>query len=1035
MKIKIKVIILLLLTLLSSYTFAGTYHPVIDYIFPLPDSKLLPVHATVILKLDETYNSQITDLSSFISVEGEDGFYTGHVFFAADERTIIFKPDEAFQMNEIIDVIIQTSQFSSTEDFIFTFQTAASSANELEGPLKNAVQSNLKKSTAFSSPRIINGVAVPSDFPRISTNQYGETAPGRIFFASTSIQNGYGNYIVICDNDGTPYFYRRYPDIPRTGNLTVHPNGELSFHCYETYYIILDRNFVEVDTIWAGHEYYSDDHELQILENGHILQVARDHVRIDMSKVVNGGRTNAVVEAHHLQEMDEDYNVIFEWRNWDHLDIRDTYVGLTGNFIDFVHMNSIAIDYDGHFIISPREYKMIMKIHRTTGETIWKLGGRDSDFELINEDLIFSFQHDARPVPGQPNHYTIFDNGRDRYPQFSRGVEYELDLDMMTAEKVWEYRHDPDWYSGWMGSVQRFTNGNSLIDWPSSGMRTIEVNSDGDIVWEMFVTGTNSYRSCRYEWEGQMLRPYLILENLGTAVRLIFNKFGDPNVDYYRIYRGDDENNLAFLDSTTQTYFDIDALELGDGTRHYFGMTAVSENGTESDFSNLESTDIRVLAPGENAIRNGGFQSEESWELRKSANANASGMVNSDGFYEITITNGGSDFDDVQLWQSNILVMQNQDYSFKFDAYASIGRVISAKIESEDANHINYGRIGNSYLSNQLNPYTYNFTMNYPTDTKARVVFNCGGQADDVYIDNVSLIYTDENSLIPLSAPWSSQDIGLPQLAGQSGMRDNRLVIRGSGNDIWNQADELHFAYQTVEGDAEIIARIHSLEITDPWAKVGVMMRNSLQSSSKHVMMILSAENGTAFQRRIQDGESSFNTGGTSATTPHWVRLIREGNLYTGYESSDGEHWEYVGSETVDMQEEIFIGLPVTSHNDNFICEAELDHIQLSATSDTSEKGNLAPASFMLHAVYPNPFNPKTTVRFEVPIHTDILIEVYDITGRKVCTLVKGQTLPGTHQVVWNGNNESGETVGSGLYFIRMQANMFDVTQKVTLLR
>lgn len=739
---KFKVLVLLLM--LSNITRAGTYHQAIDYIFPLPDSKLLPVKTTVILKLDKSYNEQITDLNDLIVVKDAGVICDANTFFAADDRTIILKPNKDFQRGKTINVTVELSQFGF-DDFQYNFTIAKSSDNDLDWVNNTNMTASLSMSDAsisstqeVSPVRLINGVAVPSDFPNISVNILGETAPGRIFIPAT-------NWIIICNNDGTPYFYRKFDDSHTKMRFEPHPTGVLSFHNFEVYDTIMDQNFVEIDTVVPGHGYLPDDHELQILENGHMLLVARDDVRIDMSEIVTGGNPNALVEAHHVQELDQNRNVIFEWRNWDHLDIRDTKVSLLGSFVDFVHTNSIAVDYDGNLIISPREYNMIIKVDRVTGETIWKLGGKHSDFVFINEDIEFSRIHDVRPVPGEPNQYTLYDNGRARAngKQFSRAVQYKLNTNpnVMTAEKVWEYRHTPDLFSAYCGSCQPLPNGNRLIGWAGNDYFS-EVDPNGELVYEMRVQGFSCSRVRRYEWDGMMQNPYLTLENMGSVVRLIFNKFGDPNVANYNIFVGESTDSLALFDTTEQTYYDINASSLGDGAQYFFIVTAVDTNGVESDFSQLETARIRVVEPGENAVYNGDFQSLDGWVLQTSNNANAAGQINSEGMYQLNISQGGTSFPSVQLRQDYLLVLQNKNYVFSFDAYSTANRVISAKIESANSAQTNYGKIGYTSVSTELKHYEFKFTMSYATDSKARVVFNCGSQEGDVFIDNISLVYS-----------------------------------------------------------------------------------------------------------------------------------------------------------------------------------------------------------------------------------------------------------------------------------------------------
>lgn len=1022
-----KTILLFVLLTVSSFSYAGQVHPHIDYVFPAPNVKFISTETTVILRLDRSLLSSIKNLSTLIRVSDSDGAIAGRTFFAEDQRTIIFKPNAPLQKNRQIDVRIQTSQFSG-DDFFYSFRTVASSGNEIDWLQKPTAPTETLRQ--YAPVRVINGVAVPSDFPQISVKGNGPTAPGRIFFASTHINQGFGNYIVILENDGTPYFYRRYPEIPRTGNLTVHPNGELTFHCYETYYIMLDHHFVEVDTVYVGHGYYSDDHELQVLENGNILQVARQHVQVDMSKLVAGGQKNATVEAHHLIEMDKNRNIIFEWNDWEHLDIRDTFVPLTDQFVDFVHMNSIAVDYDGHLIISPREFKSIMKIHRDTGEVIWTLGGRNNDFTFINETVPFSFQHDARPVPGKPNHYTLFDNGRERQPQFSRGVEYKLDLQKMTAEKVWEYRHNPDWFSGWMGSVQRFDNGNTLIDFPGGAVRAIEVNSQGEEVWELRAAGVEAYRCRRFEWDGQMPQPYLILENMGSTVRLIFNKFGDRDVAFYNIYAGTNAGAMALLDSTGNTWFDIDALTLGNGSQYFFKVSAVSKSGVESGFSNVESAVVRVIAPGENAVQQGDFQAADAWKLDTRSGAQAVGAIK-DGAYQITIFNGGSDLRHVILRQDNVMLMQNKDYAFEFDAYASQPRAVGAKIESVNSERINYGKIDNTALSTRPKHFRFEFPMRHPTDTRARVVFECGGSAGEVFIDNVSLTYQNlDTEPAPLPAPWQSSDIGQTAFSGAAGMRGERLLVRASGNDIWSQSDAFHFVYQEVQGDAEIIAQVYALEESDPWSKAGVMMRNSLGEGSRHAMMIMSAANGAAFQRRVKDRDESLHTAGSPSRAPHWVRLVRRSNTFQGYESSNGTDWTQVGTANIIMSSKLYVGLAVTAHNNSVICEAQFANVKLNGVAMSADDRSDAPSAFNLYPAFPNPFNAEAVIRFALPSAERVVVKLFDLRGRELQTLIDDRRPAGLHETVIDAADYA-----SGVYFVRLQAGRFSANEKIMLIK
>lgn len=101
------------------------------------------------------------------------------------------------------------------------------------------------------------------------------------------------------------------------------------------------------------------------------------------------------------------------------------------------------------------------------------------------------------------------------------------------------------------------------------------------------------------------------------------------------------------------------------------------------------------------------------------------------------------------------------------------------------------------------------------------------------------------------------------------------------------------------------------------------------------------------------------------------------------------------------------------------------------------------PRAFMLSQNYPNPFNPRTMITYQVPadpaggndLGIDVRINVFDIHGRRVITLVDGKREPGAHTTMWDGRNERGEAVSSGSYLYRIQAGEVSFTRKMLLLK
>jgi hypothetical protein len=102
---------------------------------------------------------------------------------------------------------------------------------------------------------------------------------------------------------------------------------------------------------------------------------------------------------------------------------------------------------------------------------------------------------------------------------------------------------------------------------------------------------------------------------------------------------------------------------------------------------------------------------------------------------------------------------------------------------------------------------------------------------------------------------------------------------------------------------------------------------------------------------------------------------------------------------------------------------------------DVDPESPLLPRKFALLGNYPNPFNASTTVRFELSRAGMVELEVYNILGQRVRTLVKQQMTAGTKQVVWDGTAENGETLPTGIYFYRLITLEGKETGKMTMLK
>ncbi len=108
-----------------------------------------------------------------------------------------------------------------------------------------------------------------------------------------------------------------------------------------------------------------------------------------------------------------------------------------------------------------------------------------------------------------------------------------------------------------------------------------------------------------------------------------------------------------------------------------------------------------------------------------------------------------------------------------------------------------------------------------------------------------------------------------------------------------------------------------------------------------------------------------------------------------------------------------------------------------TARSDAhaSEEFSEIPVDFGLEQNFPNPFNPETAIRFQLPEASHVVIQIYNTLGREIVTLVDGQYSAGSHRVRWNGRNSSGEVLASGVYFYQLRAGSFNQVRRMNLLR
>jgi hypothetical protein len=152
--------------------------------------------------------------------------------------------------------------------------------------------------------------------------------------------------------------------------------------------------------------------------------------------------------------------------------------------------------------------------------------------------------------------------------------------------------------------------------------------------------------------------------------------------------------------------------------------------------------------------------------------------------------------------------------------------------------------------------------------------------------------------------------------------------VTGAGADIWGTSDAFRYAYVTVTGNCTMIARVASVQNIDGWSKAGIMIRDSLNANAVNAYIAATPGNGVTWQYRTSTGGNSGNSATAGLSAPYWVKLVRNGNTFTGFRSSDGVIWTQQGtSQTFTMASTAYIGLALTSHNSSSLCTATFDNV------------------------------------------------------------------------------------------------------------
>ena len=579
----------------------------IIYVSPVPNSQMNSPLTNIIIRSNDKLNGQTIGNNSITVTGTKSGIHNGNTILGDDGRTIIFNPYRKFSAGEVVSVYlkegIEDLSGKQIGECNFDFTVSRQNLNtkqESQAQFRNEIESlNINKSGFNPSTeglRKINKTELnlPADFPQLYVSTSLNPSPGYIFISNfyfsdfnPDTQNQKSHYLMILDNLGKPFFYKKMDG--RCLDFKLQPNGMVTYFDNDRdRFFEMNDKFSIVDTFYCK-GYRTNAHELQLLPNGHYLIIGDDAEKIDMSKIVAGGDTSAVVIGIIIQELDKDKNVVFQWRTWDHFNITDATddIDLTAHNIDYVHTNAIEMDTDGNILISSRHMDEITKIDKQTGDIIWRLGGKNNQFQFVNDDIGFSHQHDIRRLPN--GDITLFDDGNLHWSQLpSRAVEYKIDEQNFTVELMWQFKNTPDELSGAMGDVQRLDDGNSIIGWGTGSPAVTEVTQQGEKTFELALPdGGINYRAFKFKLNNVFYRNFIPSLNspandseiTDTTITLSWNKNKFAQSFHLQLATDSAFANIVYQDSgLVNTSITFDSLE--DGIKYYWRV--LSGNNTDS---------------------------------------------------------------------------------------------------------------------------------------------------------------------------------------------------------------------------------------------------------------------------------------------------------------------------------------------------------------------------------------------------------------------------------------------------------------------
>jgi hypothetical protein len=268
--------------------------------------------------------------------------------------------------------------------------------------------------------------------------------------------------------------------------------------------------------------------------------------------------------------------------------------------LDYFHINSVARDADHNYLVSGRHTSTIYKINGTSGEIIWRLGGKYSNFTL-GPDAEFGYQHHARFISrsksGDTEVISLFDNSGSQindnpveYANKSSGKILSLNTTSWTATLIQAFPAPDGIFAASQGGTQILPNGNAFVNWGSGGAVT-EFSPDGEVLFHAYLESgdlwkngdVQNYRGFRFNWTGvPNEEPAVVALAHGESTVVYVSWNGDTETTAWAFYGVKSDGREVILGEKPRTGFETSFYVFSGPEWRGFFVEAVGRDGKVS---------------------------------------------------------------------------------------------------------------------------------------------------------------------------------------------------------------------------------------------------------------------------------------------------------------------------------------------------------------------------------------------------------------------------------------------------------------------